>query len=89
LGDLSEYVAANFHWLESHANGQAWCSPTARVASDVRLERSIVGAGAQVTGTGALHDVIVWPGAQVQAPLSSAVVLSSGRVVPFAASAEN
>ncbi len=89
LGDLSEYVTANFRWLESHADGQAWCAPTARVAPDVDLQRSIIGAGAQVTGTGALREVIVWPGAQVQAPLSSAVVLSSGRVVPFAASAEN
>jgi hypothetical protein len=89
LGDLGEYVAANFRWLEAHAGGQAWCSPTARVSPGVALERSIIGAGARVTGTGALREVIVWPGAQVQAPLESSVVLGSGRVVPFAASAEN
>lgn len=89
LGDLSEYVAANFRWLDEQHGGQTWCAPTARVSAELGLERCVIGAGAQVTGQGELREVIVWPGAQVEAPLRSAVVLGSGRVVPFAASAEN
>lgn len=89
LGDLSEYVAANFRWLEQHHGGQSWSAPTARIAPQVMLERCLIGAGAEVTGNGALRDVIVWPGARVEAPLKSAVVLGSGQVVPFTISAEN
>jgi mannose-1-phosphate guanylyltransferase len=88
LGDLQQYVAANFRWLDERGTG-VWQAETARVASTVRLERCLVGAGAQVTGAGELRDVIVWPGASVQAPLSRAVVLTSGRVVPFETPAEN
>jgi mannose-1-phosphate guanylyltransferase len=88
LGDLKEYVAANFRWLDERGTG-AWQAESARVASTVRLERSLIGAGAEVTGAGELREVIVWPGARVQAPLARAVVLASGRVVPFETPAEN
>jgi NDP-sugar pyrophosphorylase family protein len=88
LGDLQQYVAANFRWLDERGTG-VWQAETARVASAVRLERCLVGEGAQVTGAGELRDVIVWPGARAQAPLSQAVVLTSGRVVPFETPARN
>lgn len=87
LGDLKEYVAANFAWLA--ATGRAtWLGQSAKVAAGVQLERSLIGAGAELRGAGKVTDVIAWPGAVLDAPLSRAVVLSSGRVVPFAA-AEN
>lgn len=88
LGDLKEYVAANFRWLDERGAG-AWQAETARVAGAVRLERCLVGDSAEVTGAGELREVIVWPGASVKAPLARAVVLSSGRVVPFEGPAEN
>jgi mannose-1-phosphate guanylyltransferase len=88
LGDLSEYVAANLRWLQERGE-PSWCSPDARVSSAVRLERSIIGSGAEVSGSGELREVIVWPGARVQAPLARAVVLESGRVVAFDGTAEN
>lgn len=86
LGDLAQYVAANQTWLGRRAS---WVGPGASIADGVSLERSIVGAGARVTGSGTLHEVIAWPGAALTAPLHRAVVLSSGRVVPFEKSARN
>lgn len=86
LGDLAEYVAANQAWLGAR---NAWMGEGTVVASGVSLERSILGAGVRVTGSGLLRDVIAWPGAPVHAPLGRAVVLGSGLVVPFAGSAEN
>jgi mannose-1-phosphate guanylyltransferase len=88
LGDLAAYVSANFDWLD--ASGQAaWCSPASRVERGVQIERSLIGAGAVISGAGPVSEVIAWPGAPVQAPLARAVVLGSGRVVPFPGSAEN
>jgi len=88
LGDLAAYVSANFHWLD--ATGQAaWCSPTSRVDPGVQIERSLIGAGAAVSGAGLVSEVIAWPGAHLQAPLARAIVLASGRVVPLPGSAEN
>lgn len=82
LGDLAQYVAANFRWLQ--ARGQSsWVAADADVSSEVRLSQAIVGAGARVAGSGPLDEVIVWPGAICQAPLSRAIVLGSGRVVPL------
>ncbi len=92
LGDLAGYVAANFRWLDAQCptlGGQSWLAAGTHVPNGVRIERGLVGAGATVTGSGTLREVIVWPGAIVTAPLSRAVVLGSGRVVPFEETAEN
>jgi mannose-1-phosphate guanylyltransferase len=90
LGDLASYVAANFRWLdESGAGAVSWVAPGATVPPGVEVERSLLGAGARVSGRGALRQVIAWPGAPVVAPLTRAVVLGSGRVVPFDETAEN
>ena len=95
LGDLAQYVAANFRWLELHPQASApnpasssWIAASARLAASVSAERCLIGAGAQVNGSGSLRDVIAWPGAVLSAPLSRAVVLGSGRVVPFDSPAE-
>lgn len=79
LGTPSAYLAANLAWLGDRS---AFAHPTARVAQDVRLKRTIVGAGATVTGPGDLERCVVWPGATARAPLSSAVVTPQ-RVVPI------
>jgi mannose-1-phosphate guanylyltransferase len=98
LGDLKQYVTANFRWLDAHLaaraqssilNPQSWIASRVNVPAQVQVERCLIGAGAMVSGAGALAEVIVWPGASVTAPLSRAVVLGSGRVVPFDESAEN
>ena len=106
LGDLKEYVAANFAWLDSFLaltaqsalapNPQSpiltpgsWIAESATLGTEVRLERSLIGSGAKVLGTGTVSEVIAWPGSAVRAPLARAVVLGSGRVVPFDETAEN
>jgi NDP-sugar pyrophosphorylase family protein len=88
LGDLNEYVRANWRWLQARRQA-AWLGPGAVTPPNVELARAVIGAGAVVSGSGSLQDVIVWPGARVLAPLSRAVVLGSGRVVPFMETAEN
>jgi len=90
LGDLPSYVAANFRWLDGAAPaGGSWLAGGVSVPAGVHVERCLLGAGAQLSGNGRLTEVIAWPGAPVQAPLSRAVVLGSGRVVPFDETAEN
>jgi hypothetical protein len=86
LGDLQEYVAANFAWLAARPS---WTAADVTVPPAIVLDRCLVGAGATLTGSGQLSEVIVWPGAHVVAPLSRAVVLTSGLVVPFDETAEN
>jgi mannose-1-phosphate guanylyltransferase len=104
LGELAHYVAANFRWLDDalRHNPQptthnpqptthdpsSWIAPSAVVAPTVNVERCLIGAGARVGGAGRLSEIIAWPGASVSAPLSRAVVLTSGRVVPFGLPAE-
>ena len=93
LGDLSEYVDANFRWLDARfgpaALARSWVDESAVVARGVQLERSLIGRGVQLSGTGTVTEVIAWPGAAFSAPLARAVVLGSGRVVPFENPAEN
>ena len=90
LGDLSAYVAANFAWLASRQLPTvSWLAPNVAMPPDVTVERCLIGVGAKISGRGALTEVIAWPGATVVAPLSRAVVLSSGLLVPFDETAEN
>jgi mannose-1-phosphate guanylyltransferase len=90
LGDLREYCAANWAWLDAaQPRHGSWVGPGVAVPPGVALERCLLGAGATVSGQGVLREVIAWPGAPVRAPLSQAVVLGFGRVVSFIATAEN
>jgi mannose-1-phosphate guanylyltransferase len=92
LGDLRSYVAANFAWLDAQwtaATQRSWVGVGASLAPGVSLQRCVVGAGAKVLGAGVVSEVIAWPGAVLSAPLSRAVVLGSGRIVPFDGAAES
>ncbi len=72
VGDLRAYLAANL--AEAPLVGEG-----ARV--EVPIGRSVIGARATVTGSGALDRVVVFPGAHAVAPLSSCIV-TLGEVVP-------
>jgi NDP-sugar pyrophosphorylase family protein len=74
VGTLEHYLQANLAWLDRHGGG-AFRGAAAEVDPAVTLERSVVGAGASVRGTGALTRCVVWPGARATAPLSDAIVL--------------
>ena len=85
IGSLAGYGAANFEWLER--NGlDFWTGPGAGISSRTELRNVIVGRGAQVDLTGVLRRVIIWPGAHLDTPLTDAVVMSSGQIVPIPSS---
>lgn len=81
IGTLRDYRAANFAWLDTRAIA-SHVAPDAHVAAGVTLERSIIGAGARVEGTGAVVRSLVWPGVQATAPLVD-VVASPAGLVPW------
>lgn len=76
IGSVPSYLATNQHWLAANANREAgsFVHPSATVDRGVQLARSVVGAGARVTGSGAVEGCVLWPGASVSAPLRNAVV---------------
>lgn len=71
VGTLVGYRAANRAWLV-RGGVRAWVGEGAKVSC--ALEESIVGAGAEAFGEGALVRCVVWPGARARAPLVDAVV---------------
>jgi mannose-1-phosphate guanylyltransferase len=73
VGTVEAYVEANVAWLASQGLA-SWTGVGARVAPGVTLDRSVVGAGARVEGTGALVRCVVWPGAHAIAPREGAVL---------------
>jgi mannose-1-phosphate guanylyltransferase len=79
IGTVVEYLEEHRRWLETRP-GHVHVGAGAVIAEGVEVVRSVIGAGAVVRGQGALRDVVVWPGAVVEAPLSSAVVTTEGRV---------
>jgi NDP-sugar pyrophosphorylase family protein len=73
IGTVASYLAANLAWLGARGLTH-WSGVGAQVAEGVRLESSIVGAGARVEGSIALARCVVWPGAKAVAPMTDAVV---------------
>ena len=82
---LQLFMAGGYYefidWLAARGKEDAYVGPGAFVDPAASVTGSIVGEGAVVRGAGALRDVVVWPGATVEAPLARAVVLASGKVV--------
>jgi len=85
VGSVAGYLRANQEWLtrrgasfrRSEGAGPSFVAPSAQVDVGVVLDRSIVGDGARVTGTGTLARCVVWPGATVVSPCSDAVIVPS------------
>ena len=73
VGDVRGYLAANLAWLAARGL-TSWTGPGVHVAPGVVLERTLLGAGASASGSGALDRCVVWPGSAVVAPLGTAVV---------------
>ncbi len=81
IGTVERYLDANFGWLDAQGL-EYWSGEGARVASEVRLDRSILGPSAQALGSGPISRCVVWPGARVEAPIKGAVVTCNEVVVP-------
>ncbi len=73
IGTPAAYLDSNLAWLRERSLA-SYASPSARVAREVTLVDTVVGADAEVTGTGELVRVVVWPGGKAVAPLRDAVV---------------
>jgi mannose-1-phosphate guanylyltransferase len=73
IGSLPAYLAANLAWLEARSL-PAWVGSGADVAEGVTLDRSVVGEGARILGSGPVSRCVLWPGTTAHAPLADAVV---------------
>ena len=79
IGTVAAYLDANQRWLRAQSK-ESYAGPNATIASEVSLARSVVGAGARVSGKGSLIECVVWPGAHAVAPLRRSVVTERGVV---------
>jgi mannose-1-phosphate guanylyltransferase len=80
--DLRGFWASNLAWLAQRGK-RVSIGPNVSIATGVELDQVVIGEGAKVTGRGGLERVVVMPGAQVSAPLSSALVGFAGEVIPL------
>ena len=80
LGTVDVYLEENLRWLRE-SGAASFLGEGAVVEAGVDVMDSIIGECASVLGHGVLSDVVVWPGATVNAPLERAVVMRSGEIV--------
>jgi mannose-1-phosphate guanylyltransferase len=80
VGQPPALLRANLRWLDRRGLA-AWSATDAELAPGVRLERSLVGAGALVRGTGAVTESVIFPGAELLAPADRSLVAKSCRLV--------
>jgi mannose-1-phosphate guanylyltransferase len=73
IGSATGLLRANLAWLERRGL-TGWAGPGARIDAGVTLASAVVGRGAVVEGRGALADSVVFPGANVRAPIERAIV---------------
>lgn len=79
---IAEYLDANLAWLAEHLpDGASFIGSGARVDPGIALHSSVIGGGAELSGSGRVERVVIWPGARATAPLADVVVTSGGRVV--------
>lgn len=82
---VAAYLDAHATWLSKRTGAfRSYVAPDAQLGADVELSGCVIGQGAAVSGQGTCDRVVAWPGARFSAPLSDAVVTSSGRIVPRA-----
>jgi NDP-sugar pyrophosphorylase family protein len=73
IGQPASLLRANLRWLERQRLS-AWSAASATVEAGVVLERSAVGAGAVIAGSGAVRECVVFPGARLDGPASRNIV---------------
>jgi mannose-1-phosphate guanylyltransferase len=79
IGTPRAYLEANLRWL-GPSRFAGWTGEGAGIDAGIRLDRTVVGAGARVRGEGALVRCVVWPGAEVHAPRADVIVAVEGEV---------
>ncbi|HET9931888.1 MAG TPA: NTP transferase domain-containing protein [Polyangiaceae bacterium] len=78
--DLGSYFASQLAWLAERGLA-SFVADEAKVSRGVLVDETLIGARATVTGTGVLRRVVALPGATLEAPLESAIVAPSGRII--------
>ncbi len=83
IGTPEDYLTANLGWLRQRqsAAAESYLGPDVRVSEGVEVIQSVVGAGAQITGSGRVVASLILPRAHATAPLTGAIVTPSGRVM--------
>lgn len=82
IGTPQSYWEANMRWLgRQSCSSEGYWGPDVACSKDVRVERCVIGRGAQLQGRGSLRECVVWPGAKVVAPLERAIVTAGGSVL--------
>lgn len=79
--DLASYLRSQLDWLAARKL-KRFVGGAAKLDAQVELEDALIGAGASVSGQGALRRVLVLPNARVRAPLEDAIVTPAGRIIP-------
>jgi mannose-1-phosphate guanylyltransferase len=76
IGTPDSYLLENLAWLVEYANasGGSFVASSAEIGAGVSVERSVVGNGARVTGSGRIERCVIWPGSSAVAPLHGCVV---------------
>jgi mannose-1-phosphate guanylyltransferase len=77
VGSVASYLAANARWL-ARAGLSSFVHESALVAPGVEIEGTVVGAGAEVSGSGVVRGSVIWPGARAVAPFADVVVTPAG-----------
>lgn len=80
IGTPADYLRANLRVVKQR--GKSLIHPSATCDPGVVVRASVVGSHARVSGAGRLDRCVIFEGAVVSAPLTQAVVLASGQVVP-------
>jgi mannose-1-phosphate guanylyltransferase len=80
VGTPEALLRANFRWLDRRGLA-AWCAADARLDGEVRLERSLVGAGSAIRGAGIVRESVVFPGAELRAPNERAIAARRATLV--------
>jgi mannose-1-phosphate guanylyltransferase len=77
IGSPRAYIDANLAWLAARRDN-SWQGSRTHVDPDVRVDGVVLGDGARILGEGRVERCVIWPGAEVHAPLANAIVTTEG-----------
>ncbi len=80
IGSPRALLEANLRWLRKRGL-DAWIEPGAQLGPGVSVRESVVCEGASVSGSGAIEQCLVLPGATVQAPAARLIALGARQTI--------
>jgi NDP-sugar pyrophosphorylase family protein len=79
VGAPAGLLRANLRWLEQEGR-DVWCGERTAIAPGAIIERSVVGEGARIVGSGVVRECVVLPGGSLDAPAERVLAGSRARV---------